>query len=95
MIKTKRGMVDVNGSTTELIADFVCITRCLYEEVLLDDMPEDKAKETIYHALETGINHLEDNKPEIDCELSEQLEDLLEGLEALVEHLEKRTKGKE
>lgn len=55
MIKTKKGNTKARGSNAELLADLAVIVNTLYTEMLLVDLPEDKAKEVVFDTVNTAL----------------------------------------
>lgn len=89
MIRTNKGELEVNGTLSELKADISVIIHGIYHTVLLKEMPEDKAKEFVFEAVERAFKS--------DEELEEEAKDASTGIETylagLLEELAKKLKG--
>ena len=77
MIKTEKGFVEVNGSVGELSADLGVIVLSLYNNVLLDEMSEEEAKEFILDVVNDAMVTKEEAKKEFKTELVDFLEGLV------------------
>lgn len=93
MILSNRDEVKIEGNTIELLSDLSVIVHCLHDDVFIKDlgMTEDEAKETIFHAVETGFVPREELRKKNDETIKDVLGDILE---KAVDLLETLTKGR-
>lgn len=45
----------VKGSTAEVLTDVALAAKCVYQEVLCLELPEEEAKKALMHAIETAL----------------------------------------
>ena len=82
MIKTEKGSITINGSVTELMADFSVITNSLYKN-LTEVIDEEYAREKLEDSFERGFKDEEEVVKE-----NKTMKDLLHLIKKLAEEVE-------
>lgn len=79
MIKTKKGMLEAEGTLRELKADLSVIVHGIYNNALLEEMPEEEAKEFIFDAVNRALESEDKLKEKAIDEIKTSIADFLEG----------------
>lgn len=85
MIKANKGMVSVEGFTTEILADLACISGAIAESGLRG-IPKEKLKEEVLRAVERGFeeDHETVDLREVAPELMKTAEEFAEKLATIL-----------
>ena len=80
MIHTNKGRMTFEGTPIEILSEVSLIIHCLYEDIFVKQggIPEDKAKEMILHAVETGFIPPEELRKQNVETVGDVLDDIIE-----------------
>lgn len=87
MIQSERGNVTISGTGYEVLADISIVVHSVYHTMLVGrGMPEERARELLIQAVESGIQAPKEISAEND-DISQEETDVLSGLKELIQKI--------